>query len=59
MGTSTERFCSVTKPTDRYVLQCVNAAVYGDIDLLMRQTRMVMNSCLPHLPLSLNIGCLS
>ena len=30
------------KPTDRYVLQCVNAAVYGDIDLLMRQTRMVI-----------------
>ena len=31
------------KPADRYVLQCVNSAVYGDIDLLMRQTRMVLD----------------
>ena len=31
------------KPADRYVLQCVNAAVYGDIDLLMQQTRMVLD----------------
>ena len=30
------------KPADRYVLQCVNAAVYRDIDLLMQQTRMVI-----------------
>lgn len=30
------------KPAVRYVLQCVNAAVYGDIDLLMRQTRTVI-----------------
>ena len=30
------------KPADRYVLQCVNAAVYRDIDLMMQQTRMVI-----------------